>query len=133
MPSRTNEDKIEELTKLCATFTTQIEVLQGSLKGIVSDNADVQQVVSDLKTASAVVAQQISEIKAWKDSLGSFALIETRVALVEQSATDLKKWKDETRHREEEFGKKVWMIVPPVIAAILSSTLTVGFSYLFKR
>jgi chromosome segregation ATPase len=133
MPSRTNEDKIEELTKLCATFTTQIEALQGALKGMVSDDADVQKAVSDLKTASAVIIQQIAEIRAWKDSLGSFAQIETRVALLEQSATDLKTWKDETKRREEEFGKKLWMIVPPVLAAILSSSLTAAFTYLLKH
>ncbi len=119
MPSRTNEDKIEELTKLCATFITQIEALQGSIKGMVSDNSDVQKAVGELKTTSAVITQQIIELKAWKDSVGSLTEVHTKNALLQKECEDLRKWQEDEKKRRETWGSRLWMVIPPILAVVL--------------
>jgi hypothetical protein len=43
------------------------------------------------------------------------------------------KWQEDEKKRREAWGQRFWMIVPPLLAAILSSTLTAILTYAIGR
>ena len=45
-------------------------------------------------------------------------------ALLKREVDDLKAWREEWKRGSDEFGRRLWMIVPPILAAVVSSALT---------
>jgi hypothetical protein len=42
-------------------------------------------------------------------------------------------WKDDAKRLAEERGRKLWLLIPPIIAAILSSVLTALATYFLRK
>ena len=43
------------------------------------------------------------------------------LALLKRELEELKKWQDDVKKGQEEWGRKLWMILPPVLAVFISS------------
>ena len=54
-------------------------------------------------------------------------------ALLKREIEELRKWKEEVRKAEEEWGRKLWMIVPPLLAVLVSTLLSVLIMLYFKK
>ena len=46
------------------------------------------------------------------------------MALLQREINELKKWREDVKRREEEWGSKLWMILPPVVAVLVSNAIT---------
>jgi hypothetical protein len=46
------------------------------------------------------------------------------IALLQREIDELKKWKENVKRGEEEWGRKLWMILPPVLAVLVSNAIT---------
>jgi hypothetical protein len=46
------------------------------------------------------------------------------IALLQREIDELKKWKEDVKRSEEEWGRKLWMILPPVLAVLISNAIT---------
>ena len=46
------------------------------------------------------------------------------IALLQREIDELKKWKEDVKRGEEEWGRKLWMILPPVLAVLVSNAIT---------
>jgi chromosome segregation ATPase len=46
------------------------------------------------------------------------------IALLQREIDELKKWREDVRRGEEEWGRKLWMILPPVLAVLVSNAIT---------
>ena len=55
------------------------------------------------------------------------------IALLEREIDELKKWKDEVKKSEEEWGRKLWMILPPVLAVLVSNAITLLITIYVKK
>jgi hypothetical protein len=51
-------------------------------------------------------------------------ITETEIALLKREIDELKKWKEDVKKSEEEWSRKLWMILPPVIAVLVSNAIT---------
>jgi chromosome segregation ATPase len=49
---------------------------------------------------------------------------EREIALLQREIDELKRWKEDVKKREEEWGRKLWMILPPVLAVLVSNAIT---------
>lgn len=49
---------------------------------------------------------------------------EREIALLQREIDELKKWKEDVKRGEEEWGRKLWMILPPVLAVLISNAIT---------
>lgn len=134
MPSRTLEDKVEELTKVTSITATRVDGFEDDLARLISEHAETARSVAELKTSVTLLSEQVADLKVWKEA-GVLAreAIKVEIALVKKEVEDLKHWRDETKKQQEEWRRKWWMIVPPVIAALLSSTLLAVITYFLKK
>ena len=66
MPSRTLEDKVEDLTKLTSRLDRGVTALEGDVKALAAHQAETDKSLADLKTTVALLAQQVQELKNWK-------------------------------------------------------------------
>ncbi len=55
------------------------------------------------------------------------------VALLKREVEELSKWRDEVKKSEEEWGRKLWMILPPVLAVLVSNALTFAIAFYVKK
>jgi hypothetical protein len=55
------------------------------------------------------------------------------MALLQREVDDLRKWKDEVKKEREERGRKLWMLMPPLLAAALSSIATALITYYLRK
>jgi len=131
MASKT-EDQIANLTKLTGEIHVQLKNLQDSLNALAAEHAATVKALGEVTTNAPLIKHQIAQLEAWKSSLGTLSTMDTRIALLEQLAKDFKEWKDETKKAEEEKWRKLWMIVPPVLTAILGCILTAVVNHFLK-
>ena len=106
MAAKTNTEKIDELVTLLAVLSERLDAHRTEVNGI----ADVQ-----------------------TKALEVLAEMKTEIALLKKTSDDLVGWKTDAKRLEEERGRKLWLLVPPIIAAILSSGLTALLSYLLRK
>jgi hypothetical protein len=55
------------------------------------------------------------------------------VALLKREIEELKKWQDDAKKGQEEWGRKLWMILPPVLAVLVSNALTLAITLYAKK
>ena len=61
MPSRTLEDKVEELLKMTTALREQVATAQEDIKDVGTEQAILSQEVADLKTRMALLERQAVE------------------------------------------------------------------------
>jgi len=55
------------------------------------------------------------------------------IALLKREAAELRKAQDEFKRQNEEWGRKLWMILPPVLAVFISNALTLLISLYLRK
>ena len=55
------------------------------------------------------------------------------LALLKREVEELRKWRDDVKKGEEEWGRKLWMILPPVLAVLISNALTLAISLYLRK
>lgn len=119
MPSKTLEDRVDELTKLAHGLAEQVRALDGQLSGVVSEKAGLGQEVSGISKMLAVVEQKLLDLRAWKDSFGTIDQIRIDNALLRKEVEELKKWQDEVKKQKDELGRRLWGLAAPIVGAIV--------------
>jgi hypothetical protein len=59
--------------------------------------------------------------------------ISTRMAVVEERLDNTRRDLDDVNRQLEESQRRWWMLVPPLVAAFVSASLTALVTYLFSR
>ena len=59
--------------------------------------------------------------------------LERELALLKREVDELKKWKEDVKKRDEEWGRKLWMILPPVLAVLVSNAITLLITFYGKK
>jgi len=125
MPSRTLEDKVDDLTKLVATLTQQVRTLEAQLDGITTERADLAREVGANGRSLAVLEQQLKELRGWKDGFGSVDELKVEQALTRHDLEELKKWQEEIKKQTDEWSRRIWTLISGIIIALVS--LAVGY------
>ena len=134
MPSRTLEDKVEDLTKITSTTTSRVDRVEDDVAKVISEHGDTARSVVELKIHVPLLNEQVAELRTWRGASATDQVAANlEIALLKVKVEELRSWRDEARKQQEEWSRKLWMIVPPVIAAILSSVLTAWATYFLRR
>ncbi len=120
MPSRTLEDKVDDLTKLVATLTQQVRTLEDQLNGTVTERADLAREVGSNGRSLAVFEQQLKELRGWKDGFGSVDQLKIEQALIRHELNEFKKWQDEIKKQDDETGRRIWTLISGIIIALVA-------------
>ena len=123
MPSKTNEDKIDELTKLVSGHVEQFRALDGQLSGIVAEKGDLAKEVAAFGKALAVFEQQLKDLRGWKEGFGTIDQLKIDLALLRKEIEELKKWQEEVKKQKDEWGKRLWALVGPLLGATVGWAL----------
>lgn len=105
-PSRTLVDKVEDLTKLAATHEERLGALDAALESMATNWGTIKETLGEMKINAALLQREIVEFT---------------------------KWKDDVKKGSEEWGRRAWAVLPPVIAVILSCLLTFFLNRFFSR
>jgi len=116
MPSRTLEDKVEELTKLAATHEEQLKSLQETLRAVVAEHSATNKALGELKNQVVRLDQQITELIRSKDEQGSFAEIRADVMVLRRDM-------DKVEKTHDELGRRIWAMAGPVLGAVIGVLL----------
>jgi hypothetical protein len=54
-------------------------------------------------------------------------------ALLKREVEELRKWQDDIKKGKKEWGRKLWMILPPVLAVLISNALTFIITLYLKK
>jgi uncharacterized protein YaaN involved in tellurite resistance len=112
----------------------QEEVKTASTKSEIAakDFAGLEKAVALLEQALGTMEHLKQQPVAIADLKGEF---QNAINLLKRDIEDLTNWQEEVKQRDREFRSKAWMLVPPILAAILSSTLTglIGYYFLKQR
>lgn len=112
MPSRTLEDKVEELTKLTAAHREQIGNARERIQEIIAQQAGITQGLAELKTEVALLRQQFGEVKQLKEQLEALSSLKVNVAILERTVEELKQTK-------EEWSRRFWAMLGPILGAVV--------------
>jgi hypothetical protein len=108
--------RLNELEPLLKELNGLIKALRLEVDELGAEQQRTASAVTGLKTVLDDVVLKVAQLQAWKDSLGSFVDMKADIAVLKAGMDDLKK-------RSEEWGRKLWMIVPVVIGVILTFLL----------
>lgn len=123
--------------------TTRIQTLENKLHNI-SSRLDVHDV--ELKAVTGlvekggargdrhhdqitVVEQKILVLDTLTGTRKDIAEIREELVGIKRDVAANTKWQEDEKERQETWQSRFWMILPPVIAAVLSSVLTTAFAY----
>ncbi len=123
MPSKTNEDKIDDLTRLVSGHVEQLRALDGRLSGIVAEKGELAKEVAAFGRLLAVFEQQLKDLRGWRDSFGTIDQLKVNQALRQNEIEELKKWQDEVKKQKHEWGKRIWGLVAQVLAVAVGWAL----------
>jgi hypothetical protein len=82
MPSKTLEDKVEDLTKLVAGHVEQFRALDGQLSGIVAEKGELAKELAVFGKSLVVIEQQTKDLRGWKEGFGT--IDQLKVELITQ-------------------------------------------------
>ncbi|HBI41389.1 MAG TPA: hypothetical protein DDY78_00845 [Planctomycetales bacterium] len=116
MPSRTLEDKVEELTKLEAAHGQQLQGLQEALIRAAAERSDAIRSIGELKIAVVRLEHQVGELTQWKAEIGSLADLKTDLTILRRDVDKLEKTK-------EEWSRRVWALAGPILGAAVGWAL----------
>jgi len=102
-----------------------VTILQAEFKESIAHHARTDKALADLNTSLALLGQQIAELNAWKAQLRFLDDVRVEVAVQRRDLDEMRQWR-------QERSRKLWLILPPVLAALLSSLLTGWITYLLK-
>ncbi len=94
MPSKTNEDKIDDLTKVVSGHVEQLRAVDGRLDVIVSEKTKLVREVAAFGKLLAVIEQQLKDLREWRDSFGTIDHLKVELALMRKETEELKKWQE---------------------------------------
>jgi chromosome segregation ATPase len=116
MPSRTLEDKVEELFKTVATLMSQGDNLQKETKDFTTKLSETNKDLAELKTRMAILERQAEEWRQIKEQLGVLTTFQISLALLERAVEELKKTK-------EEWSRRFWAMAGPILGAVVGVLL----------
>jgi cell shape-determining protein MreC len=102
-------ERVTTLERQVDTHIAQLEALVQNVKSVSDSHADTAKELATLK----------------RD-------VDREVALLKREVEELKKWQDNVKKNQEEWGRKLWMILPPVLAVLISNALTLAITRYFK-
>jgi hypothetical protein len=117
---KTAAKRLDELEPVVLDLKGIIDVLQREVAGIGDEQQQTASSIQTFKTLLDDLILKVTLLLEWKSSIGSFADLTAEIAVLRERTEDLKK-------RSEEWGRKLWMIVPPLIAVIVTFLLTYFF------
>src|SRR5262245_23744394 len=84
-------------------------------------------------TKITIIEQQVLALAGLKDLASAVRAIEMELVGIKKDVESNTKWQEEEKKRQELWGQRFWLILPPLLAAILSTTLTAVLTYTFLR
>src|SRR5271166_4041955 len=108
MPSRTLEDKVEELTKITAAQAQEIRQVREKIDELVRAREETVKAIGELKNVTVRLDQQIVELYRWKEELGSLTDLKTELAILRRDV-------DKLEHTKEEWSRRLWAVAGPVL------------------
>ena len=116
MEGKTPTEKVNYLSNLVSTLTEQVKALDADMKGQVAEHSRTAQALGDLKNAVVRLQEQMSELLRWKGEIGTLTTLQTDIAVLKRDVEKLEKVK-------EEWGRRVWAMVGPVLGAVVGWVL----------
>jgi chromosome segregation ATPase len=118
MGGTTPTEKVHELSKIVATLSAGVDALRAELKGVAAEQSKSTDGLTHFKTNLAVLEQRLIELKSRNDSFGSLEDLKVKLALIGKDIEELKKWQEDARKQKDEWGRRLWALAGPVLAAI---------------
>ena len=116
MPSRTLEDKVEELLKLTTALDEQVDRAQKDIKDVGTEQANLSQEVASLKTRMALLERQAMEWGHIKEEVATLRDLKIPIALLERAV-------DELTRTKEEWSRRFWAMAGPILGAVVGVLL----------
>jgi hypothetical protein len=126
VPSKTNTDRINELTVICATLSTRLEALLTEVRATADDHAKTSESLSAVKVQLSAVEVHVGGIGALKASLETISALETALALLKKDVEGLFQWKDKLKKERDESARRLWSFGPNIVGAVISGLI--GFA-----
>lgn len=123
MPSKTLEDKVDDLTKLVAGHVEQFRALDGQLSGIVAEKGELAKELAAFSKSLVVIEQQTKDLRGWKEGFGTIDQLKVDLALLRKEIEDLKKWQEEVKKQKGEWGRRLWALAGPLLGATVGWAL----------
>jgi hypothetical protein len=124
VPRRTNTEKIDEITVLCATLSARLDALLTEVRANANDQGETSNSLAAVKTQLAVVEVHVGGIAPLKAALETVTAIEREIALLKKDVEGLGKWKDELKKDKDENVRRWWSFGPSITAAVISGFVT---------
>jgi cell shape-determining protein MreC len=71
--------------------------------------------------------------EAHSEAAKDFTDLKREFALLKREVEELRKWQDDMKKGKEEWGRKLWMIVPPLLAVLVSTALALVITLYVKK
>ena len=125
-------DKLDEELKKVSGYVIalqdRVNNLQAEANAASPALTEAVKKVEEMKASAILVGHQIKGLEDLKGQTVAIADLKTEIAVVKSTdigflkkdVEDLKKWQEEVKKRGEEWGRKLWLIVPPILAAALT-------------
>jgi hypothetical protein len=123
MPSKTNEDKIDDLTRLVSGHVEQLLAVDARLDVIVAEKSELAREVVAFGKLPAVFEQQLKDLRGWRESFGTIDQLKVDQALMRKETEELKKWQDEVKSQKDEWGKRIWALAGQILAVAVGWAL----------
>ena len=80
-----------------------------------------------------VDALNYSQSEAAKEFAALKRDFDREIALLKRKMDGVMKWQDDEKKGKEEWGRKLWMIVPPVLAVLISTAITLVITLYIRK
>jgi chromosome segregation ATPase len=119
------EENLKKLTDLVNDLSRQLSNLQTEVKLALPGLSEAHKSVAEVRESILVIKEQIGGLQHLKQQPEAVSEVKTKIELIGRDIGLLQDWQKEADEDAKEWGRRKWLIVPPVIAAILTAILTV--------
>jgi chromosome segregation ATPase len=132
MPSKTLEDRVDDLTKLAHGIAEQVRALAGQLGGVSTEKAELAREVTNIGKNIAILEQQLKDLRAWKDGFGTIDQVKIGHALLQKEVDALKKWQEEVKQQKSEISRRLWALAGPILGAVVGAVVGWFLGYMSR-
>ena len=115
MAGKDNTTRIEALESRVYNLAARLDVLDVELKGIAEVQTKGVDTTAGHTTKIIVIEQQLLVLVALKESMAMIATIEKDLVAIKKDVETNAKWQEEEKKRQETWGQRFWMILPPLL------------------
>lgn len=127
------EEGLKKLTAFVNDLHLQLSNFRTEVKLVMPGYDEAARKATEIDKAVSLLQKEVDGLGKLKGHPEALVELRSALELLGKDVAELARWKDETKRAGDERMKMAWMVIPPLLAAVLTGAINFGLFMIFKK